>query len=140
MMTLANTYNVYGLFGQQVCCQAQNTGLFQAAVDSGKVGWISCGGDVDNDFKGTYNGINLAYGRKSGFGGTGGQDRGARVFKINVDDNGIYWTQTWVRDFDGDIITQDDQLNTMPTNFTAQASCCTIYDDPDRIQLLSKYE
>ena len=90
-MNLANTSPVYGLFRQQVCCQAGNTGLFQAALDSKEVGWIVAGADSNNDFRGNYKGINLAYGRKSGYAGNGDLIRGARVFKVNVD-GPVFWT------------------------------------------------
>lgn len=72
-MTLANTYKVFGIFEQEVCCQAENTGIFNAIQSSNKVNWVTCGGDSDNDWKGVYQNINLAYGRKTGFGGNGSQ-------------------------------------------------------------------
>lgn len=78
-MIMENHYTAYGNCDQQVCCQAENTGFFKAAIDSKKVNWILAGGDSDNDFKGTYQGINLAYARKSGFGGNGNLPRGARI-------------------------------------------------------------
>ena len=70
-MIMENFYRANGTCGQQVCCQAVNTGLFKAALDSKKVGWIVAGGDSDNDFFGSYQGINMAYARKSGYGGNG---------------------------------------------------------------------
>ena len=70
-MQLANNYEVYGIKEQAVSCQAVNTGLFGAALTHKKTGWISVGGDADNDYAADFHGIKLSYGRKSGSGGPG---------------------------------------------------------------------
>ena len=103
-MELYNSVNtpVYGLSQQEVCCQAQNTGLFEAALQSKEVGWIVAGSDANNDWQGNWKGVEIAYGRKSGYGGRGDLPRGARVLKVNVDNN-IFWTQTWIRDIENDV-------------------------------------
>jgi pre-mRNA-splicing factor SYF1 len=60
-------------------------GLFAAAKQSGKVGWIVSGSDNNNDFRGEKEGVHLAYARKSGFGGnTGDLLKGARILKVSV--------------------------------------------------------
>ena len=61
-----------------------NTGLFGALIEQKTVEWVSCGHDHDNDFWGTYQGMKLAYGRKTGFGCYGPDffKRGARVFEV----------------------------------------------------------
>lgn len=73
--------------------------------------WIFAGGDSDNDYKGSYQGINMAYARKSGFGGNGKLARGARIVKVSVQNN-IYWTQTYIRDYTGQVNTQDSKNST----------------------------
>ena len=72
----------------------------------GTVQWVSAGGDHSTDFWGTYNGINLSYGRKTGFGSYGPKfaKRGARVFEIDVDQNrGDMHIESWIRQQDGSI-------------------------------------
>ncbi|CDW84236.1 UNKNOWN [Stylonychia lemnae] len=129
-MIMTTHYSAQGTCGQQVCCQAENTGLFKAAIDSKRINWIIAGGDSDNDYKGTYQGINLAYARKSGQGGNGQLKRGARIVKANVQ-NPIFWTSTYIRDIDGNIITQDKSNDTCArANFVAdQSVCCSIYGE-----------
>lgn len=50
--------------------------------------WISAGGDHSTDFWGEYGDINLAYGRKTGFGSYGPKfiTHGARIFTAYQDD------------------------------------------------------
>jgi hypothetical protein len=70
------------------------------------VEWVSCGHDHNNDYWGRYQGINLAYGRKSGFGGYGpdGFPPGARVFEVTQEPYGI---ETWIREFGGNVVKND---------------------------------
>ena len=46
----------------------------------------------------------MAYARKSGYGGNGKLKRGVRIIKVNVQ-NTLYWTHTYIRDIDGNLIT-----------------------------------
>ena len=61
-----------------------NTGLFAALKEQPSVEWVTCGHDHDNDYWGRYQGVNLAFGRKTGFGSYGpdGFKRGARIFEF----------------------------------------------------------
>lgn len=70
-LNLFNDYPFYGIRGEDICCGSVNTGLFGALKEQKTVEWVSCGHDHDNDYYGNYQGINLAYGRKTGFGGYG---------------------------------------------------------------------
>jgi hypothetical protein len=83
-MQMANNYDVYGTRQEAVGCQAVNTGLFGAALTNKKTGWISAGGDADNDYVSVYHGMRLSYGRKSGSGGPGSLPVGARVFELKM--------------------------------------------------------
>jgi hypothetical protein len=65
-MNLYNNENFYGQRGEDICCWALNTGLFGALKEQKTVEWVSCGHDHDNDYYGNFDGINLAYGRKTG--------------------------------------------------------------------------
>jgi hypothetical protein len=73
-----------------------NTGLFAALKQDQIVEWVSAGHDHDNDYYGSYDGINLAYGRKTGYGsyGPNGMQNGARVFEVTKEP---YSIRTWVR-------------------------------------------
>ncbi len=66
------------------------------------VTWVSVGHNHKNDFYGNFQGINLAYGRKSGVGGTKDPKLqiGARVFEVDMDTGKI---DTWVRQEDGSV-------------------------------------
>jgi len=82
-----NLYNndaVFGTIGENVCCQGMNTGLFSAMKEQNVAEWVSVGHDHNNDYYGNYEGINLAFGRKLGYGGYGPDYflRGARVFEV----------------------------------------------------------
>jgi hypothetical protein len=96
-LNMLNNNAFYGTRGEDVCCWSVNTGLFAALKEEPTVEWVSCGHDHNNDYYGNYNGINLAYGRKTGYGGYGPEPllRGARVFEVRVDPE--YSIDTWVR-------------------------------------------
>jgi hypothetical protein len=83
-------YNKKEFFGHkddQICCSSVNTGIFSALIEQPTVQWVTCGHDHNNDYYGQYKGINLAYGRKTGYGSYGPYKflRGARVFEITED-------------------------------------------------------
>jgi len=71
------------------------------------VEWVVAGHDHNNDYYGNYDGINLAYGRKTGYGcyGPDKMMRGARVFEVTQNP---YSIKTWVRQEDGSIHTETD--------------------------------
>lgn len=81
-VNLYNNDNFFGQRGEEICCQTINTGLFSALKEEKAVQWVSVGHDHNNDYYGEYDGINLAYGRKTGYGSYGptGVQNGARVF------------------------------------------------------------
>eukprot|EP00347_Sterkiella_histriomuscorum_P022472 403338363 len=129
-MTAANTQDLFGNFQQQVCCQADNTGIFDAAFNSHRVGLISCGGDALNDFSTNFKGIQLVYGRKSGYGGQRELDMGARVFNIDGKSGKI---DQWIREYDGDVFDQSKLKYTRPATQNIQTQCCAIEDVPEDI-------
>lgn len=65
-----NDGNYVGMKDEDVCCGSVNTGIYSALIEQKTVEWVSCGHDHNNDYYGEYqgSGINLAYGRKTGFG------------------------------------------------------------------------
>ena len=89
-----NVYNeeeIYGHAGEAVCCSVWNTGFFAAAKANGDISAMFVGHDHNNDFGGWYDGIELSYGRKSGY-GLYGKLHGARIvtLKENYDDDGNF--------------------------------------------------
>lgn len=85
-MHLVNHYPVHGQKRDMSRCQAHNTGLFSEFLQKDTVKWVSVGGDHSSDFWGTYGGVNLAYGRKTGYSSFGPKfvERGARIFDLYV--------------------------------------------------------
>lgn len=83
-LNLYNDYRFFGTKGEDICCWSINTGLFSALKEQKTVEWVTAGHDHNNDYYGQYQGINLAYGRKSGVGGYGPKKMkvGARVFEV----------------------------------------------------------
>ncbi len=79
-----NKGSFYGYRDEDICCSSVNTGVFGALIEQPTVEWVSAGHDHDNDYYGYYEGVNLAYGRKTGYGGYGPDkfSRGARVFEV----------------------------------------------------------
>ena len=75
----------YGNRNEPVCCPEVNTKVFDAIKEVGNIQAVFCGHDHNNDFGGWYEGIELVYGRKTGYGGYGpipGYPRGGRVITL----------------------------------------------------------
>ena len=142
---LYNDYNFFGTKGEEICCWSVNTGLFGALKEQPTVEWVSCGHDHNNDYFGNYEGINLAYGRKTGYGCYGPSwpmKRGARVFEVTKDP---YSIQTWVRADGGEkevAVTSDHRRVTS----TLQSECGgmdikakLLNDEPEEMSYLKEY-
>ena len=75
-----------------------NSGIYAAAFERGDIRGIYCGHDHINTYMGNYYGIELGYGPGTGFGTYGLNDgtldthtlRGARVFDLNENTEGVY--------------------------------------------------
>ena len=81
-----NLYNegyFYGTRDEAVCCPRVNTNAFQAFKE-GNIQATFVGHDHNNDFGGWYDGIELVYGRKTGYGGYGPSvgPQGGRVIEL----------------------------------------------------------
>ena len=90
-----NTEEIYGHANEGVYCSVWNTGFFARAKNNGDISAMFVGHDHNNDFGGFYEGIELVYGRKSGY-GLYGDLHGARVvtLKENYDAQGnLYVTR-----------------------------------------------
>ncbi|MCU7558452.1 metallophosphoesterase family protein [Macrococcus capreoli] len=68
---------------ESICCPKLNTGLFsQLLLNDTSIKAIYCGHDHDNDFQALYHGIQLNYGRVTGFNTYGHLRRGGRLITI----------------------------------------------------------
>jgi 3',5'-cyclic AMP phosphodiesterase CpdA len=72
-----------GTFGEPVCPQGIDTGLFAAMVAHGKTVGVFVGHDHSNDYTTVKESILLAYGRKTGENSYGDLPRGGRVIVID---------------------------------------------------------
>ncbi|KAJ5070317.1 hypothetical protein M0811_10983 [Anaeramoeba ignava] len=91
----------YGFKEETTCCWSQNTGLYQTFLEQGDVYGVFVGHDHKNDFIGNYNGIYLAYGRKSGFGCYEPElptVQGTRIIKVQENSREI---ESWIRNKNG---------------------------------------
>lgn len=103
-LDLWNVAGVDGDLGDEgVCCSSVNTGLYSAMREMGDIRGVYVGHDHSNDYIGDYHGINLGYGRKTGYGCYGpplGWKHGARVLEITQNQFGA---ETWLRLEDGSV-------------------------------------
>ncbi|BBI35353.1 metallophosphoesterase family protein [Cohnella abietis] len=97
-------YNVcYGHRHEKVNCPKVNSGFFAAMVEAGGVMGTFCGHDHTNDYTGMLRGIQLSYGRATGYNTYGKwlYQRGARVIKLRL---GQPYT-SWIRLANGHKVT-----------------------------------
>ena len=85
---------------EDVCCPRINTGLFAAMHLAGNVRGVFAGHDHLNDFDGSLHGIDLCYGRATGYNTYGRDDfqRGARIIRLHEEEPNF---TTWLRLEDG---------------------------------------
>ncbi len=74
----------YGSRNENISCPKNNTKLFQSMLQLNNIYGTFCGHDHNNDNGAEFYGIDLVYGRKTGYGGYGPDfyQRGARVIKL----------------------------------------------------------
>ena len=87
-----NEEKVYGIGGEKVCSPTINTHFFDVLANN-KVRAVFCGHDHYNNYGGLYKGVELSYGRKTGYGASGPAPlfmRGAREinFRESVKEGG----------------------------------------------------
>ena len=89
---LWNYEKTYGSRNEGVCSPDYNTQFFDVCKKQGNIKAMFCGHDHSNDYGGIYKGIELVYGRKTGYGGYGpsGFQRGARIIYLREDKNGSF--------------------------------------------------
>ncbi len=81
--TMWDTATCRGSRYESIAFQGKDTGLFTAIRDSG-VSAMFCGHDHINDYEGTWEGVDLCYGRASGISGYGREGflRGGRIIDL----------------------------------------------------------
>jgi len=94
-MELYNEHQFYGVKEEATGCSAVNTGLFSSVLKNGDISAIFVGHDHVNDYGGFLEGVELLYGRKTGYGSYGpghGLMKGGRVIKLKegYDKMGLY--------------------------------------------------
>ncbi|MCY9662608.1 metallophosphoesterase family protein [Paenibacillus chondroitinus] len=95
----------YGSKHEPVCCAPVNSGLFSAMVERGDVIGTFCGHDHINDYRGKLHGIELCYGRATGYNtyGKEGFPRGARMIRLRQGERNF---ETWLRLADGTVVSE----------------------------------
>jgi len=72
-------------FGEAVCFETDTGKTFQTLKNSGRVAAIFSGHDHENTFHGPWEGIDLVYGRISGWSGYGEGARGGRLIEVDTE-------------------------------------------------------
>ncbi|EFA84277.1 putative metallophosphoesterase [Heterostelium album PN500] len=118
---LWNEYEVYGDFGDtQACCYTTSESKFvDTIVERGDIKALYFGHDHRNDYHGNYKGLDLGYGRKTGYGSYDPKyPQGARVIEIEQDP---FTHKTWIRNVFGDV---EDQPLHKPSADQVPRICC----------------
>jgi 3',5'-cyclic AMP phosphodiesterase CpdA len=103
-----DTETCYGSKHENVCCAPVNSGLFAAMVEMGDVIGTFCGHDHVNDYRGNLHGIELCYGRATGYNtyGKEGFPRGARIIRLRQGERSF---ETWLRLADGTVVSEQPE-------------------------------
>lgn len=72
-----------GICGEGVCFETDAGRTFDALRQSSRIRAVFCGHDHENDYAGTWNDIELVYGRVTGWSGYGQLERGGRLIEID---------------------------------------------------------
>lgn len=72
-----------GIYGEKICHESDTGQTFAAFKKSGRLRAIFSGHDHKNDYCGHYDGIELVYGRVSGWAGYGALPRGGRLIELD---------------------------------------------------------
>lgn len=88
-----NRHTCFGHRYEKVSCPPINSGLFTAMVEARGVMGTFCGHDHINDYTGSLHGIQLCYGRSTGYNTYGRwfYARGARVIELRPDQHFATW-------------------------------------------------
>eukprot|EP01117_Protostelium_nocturnum_P009664 TRINITY_DN3454_c0_g1_i4.p2 TRINITY_DN3454_c0_g1~~TRINITY_DN3454_c0_g1_i4.p2 ORF type:complete len:120 (+),score=43.18 TRINITY_DN3454_c0_g1_i4:727-1086(+) len=87
----------YGTNNDSVAYQGVNAGFYAMAKEMGNFQGFFVGHNHGNDFCSDYYGIQLCFGRHSGYGGYGKWEKGARVIQLKIEPNSQISWDTWIR-------------------------------------------
>lgn len=76
--------NFTGRCDERICFETDTGQTFKALADSKRIRAIFSGHDHENDFHGQWQGVELVFGRVTGWGGYGAGERGARLIEIDL--------------------------------------------------------
>jgi 3',5'-cyclic AMP phosphodiesterase CpdA len=113
-MNVWNLHLTYGTKSEPVACPTHNSGAFERFRKTGNIKATFCGHDHLNDYGGKYQGIELVYGRMTGFGSYGPPNfRGGRVIKLkesleNGEDIPTVTFETYIVQEDKSTVKQDE--------------------------------
>jgi predicted MPP superfamily phosphohydrolase len=94
----------FGRRDEPIGCPKKNTNFFKSILKQQNIKGAFCGHDHNNESGGYFYGIELTYGRKTGYGGYGPDkfQRGGRVFKLKETDKDFTYSHYVVQE-DGSI-------------------------------------
>lgn len=126
-MNVWNFYKVRGIKEEFVYCPRYNTGLFSSFKSNGNMKGVFCGHDHNNDYSGNYHGIELVFGRKTGYGSYGPTvQRGGTVIKlkefINSEGKSDFYFSYYIVQEDGTIV-DDTGQNEYKGYYKFQTKC-----------------
>lgn len=122
-MQMANNYPVYGNKEQHINCQAVNSGLFATALTHKRTGFMTAGGDPNNDYAADYHGMKMCYARKTGSGGRGELTIGARIYDLQYEDPKMV-IKTYIVDENG--ISHDGEVKSPPSFSWGHQTQCNV--------------
>jgi len=113
-MNVWNLHMTYGDKTEPVACPTYNSGAFERFRNNGNIRATFCGHDHSNDYGGNYQGVELVYGRVTGYGSYGPANlRGGRVIKLkesleNVSELPKVTFETYIVQEDNSIVYQGE--------------------------------
>ncbi|EGG17796.1 hypothetical protein DFA_08796 [Cavenderia fasciculata] len=124
---LWNDHTIYGQFRDTgVCCYyTADSGFVSSMLEQKDIKGLYFGHDHGCDYHGDYFGIDIGYGRKTGYGSYNTELlHGARLIQLT---ESPYSIETWIRNVNGDI---EDQPKHEPNRQQAlPLTCCTTLDN-----------
>ena len=76
--------NFTGRCDERICFETDTGQTFKALANAKRVRAIFSGHDHENDIHGQWRGVELVFGRVTGWGGYGNSERGARLIEIDL--------------------------------------------------------
>ncbi|EFA84279.1 putative metallophosphoesterase [Heterostelium album PN500] len=134
VVDLWNNNEVYGDFGESAsCCYTTTESKFvDTIVERGDIKFLYFGHDHRNDYHGNYKGLDLGYGRKTGYGSYDPKyTQGARVFLLQEKP---FTFKTWIRNVFGDI---EDQPLHKPSDQIPMYCCAPEKFNPNWVISIS---